>query len=132
MAATPERRRSPDGRRSFVGSAHKRRSSITRAIDGDSNERAALREWGAREAERCDGGDPDLELCELPEVLESGAPVDRTTVEEAVSRGRWLVGLLVLQSSSSFILDSYQELIKQHLVVTLFLQVTIRAGGTCC
>jgi hypothetical protein len=27
-------------------------------------------------------------------------------------RGRWLLGLLVLQSTSSFVLDSYQELLK--------------------
>lgn len=80
-----------------------------------------MREWGAKEAQRCDNGDPDLELCELPEVIDSVIPATRSTVEEAISRGRWLVGLLVLQSSSSFILDSYQELIKQHLVVTLFL-----------
>ena len=90
---------------------------------------AAVREWGAREAARCDGGDPDLELCELPEVLDSVPPAERTTVQEAISRGRWLVGLLVLQSSSSFILDSYQELIKQHLVVTLFLTMLVGAGG---
>jgi len=27
-------------------------------------------------------------------------------------RGRWLLGLLVLQSTSSFVLDSYQDLLK--------------------
>ena len=90
---------------------------------------ASVREWGAKEAKRCDGGDPDLELCELPEVIDSVAPIPRSTIEEAISRGRWLVGLLVLQSSSSFILDSYQELIKQHLVVTLFLTMLVGAGG---
>lgn len=30
----------------------------------------------------------------------------------AVFRGRWLLGLLVLQSTSSFVLDSYQDLLK--------------------
>jgi hypothetical protein len=50
-------------------------------------------------------------------------------VEEAWSRGRWLLGLLVLQSMSSFVLDSYQELIQDHLVVTLFLTMLVGAGG---
>ena len=40
------------------------------------------------------------------------------------------MGLLILQSSSSFILDSYQELIKQHLVVTLFLTMLVGSGGS--
>jgi hypothetical protein len=45
------------------------------------------------------------------------------------SRGRWLLGLLVLQSTSSFVLDSYQGLLKEHLVVTLFLTMLVGAGG---
>lgn len=90
---------------------------------------ASLSEWGAKEAQRCDAGDPDIELCEFPEILNSSAPRPRSSVQEAVSRGRWLVGLLVLQSSSSFILESYQELIRQHLVVTVFLTMLVGAGG---
>ena len=86
----------------------------------------ALQEWERREAARCDAGDPDLELCEL--FLET-PPAERSVVEEAWSRGRWLLGLLVLQSSSSFVLDSYQELIKDHIVVTLFLTMLVGAGG---
>jgi Mg/Co/Ni transporter MgtE len=70
-----------------------------------------------------------LELCELPEIKNSIIPIQKSTIEEAISRGRWLVGLLVLQSSSSFILDSYQELIKEHLVVTFFLTMLVGAGG---
>jgi hypothetical protein len=50
-------------------------------------------------------------------------------VAEAWSRGRWLLGLLVLQSMSSFVLDSYQDLLKEHLVVTLFLTMLVGAGG---
>ena len=42
---------------------------------------------------------------------------------------RWLLGLLVLQSSSSFVLEQYQELLKQHLVVTVFLTMLVGAGG---
>lgn len=65
----------------------------------------------------------------MPEIKDSIAPLQKTTIEEAISRGRWLVGLLVLQSSSSFILDAYQDLIKDHLVVTFFLTMLVGAGG---
>ncbi len=36
-------------------------------------------------------------------------------------RRRWLLGLLVMQSSSSFVLDRYEDLLKEHIFVTLFL-----------
>jgi hypothetical protein len=52
-----------------------------------------------------------------------------SAVEEAYERGKWLVGLLILQSSSSFVLDKYQDLIRDHLVVTLFLTMLVGAGG---
>lgn len=42
---------------------------------------------------------------------------------------RWLLGLLMLQSMSSFVLDSYQQLLRDHLVVTLFLTMLVGAGG---
>jgi Mg/Co/Ni transporter MgtE len=35
----------------------------------------------------------------------------------------------VLQSTSSVVLDSYQQLLKEHLVVTLFLTMLVGAGG---
>lgn len=89
-----------------------------------------IKKWGELEALRCDGGDPDLELCEFEEIRKAPQTfLDSGVVGEVVARGRWLVGLLVLQSSSSFILDSYQELIKEHLVVTLFLTMLVGAGG---
>ena len=44
-------------------------------------------------------------------------------------RRRWLLGLLVLQSSSSFILDRYEALIREHLFITLFLTMLVGAGG---
>lgn len=112
---------------------HSTRSTDDRNSTGSDTTaatRSSIKEWGIKEAQRCDDGDPDLELCEVPEILESGfPPLEKTILEEALSRGRWLVALLVLQSSSSFILDSYQELIKQHLVVTLFLTMLVGAGG---
>ncbi len=75
-----------------------------------------------------DEGDPDLEFCELPGIINT-PPLERGAVAEAWSRGRWLLGLLVLQSMSSFVLDSYQDLLKEHLVVTLFLTMLVGAGG---
>ena len=89
---------------------------------------SALGEWGRSEAGRCDDGDPDLEFCELPGIINT-PPAERSAAEEAWSRGRWLLGLLVLQSMSSFVLDGYQELLKEHLVVTLFLTMLVGAGG---
>jgi Mg/Co/Ni transporter MgtE len=48
---------------------------------------------------------------------------------EAWSRGKWLLGLLVLQSMSSVVLDKYQDLLQHHLVITLFLTMLVGAGG---
>jgi len=42
---------------------------------------------------------------------------------------RWLLGLLVLQSTSSMVLDMYQDLLRNHLVITLFLTMLVGAGG---
>lgn len=56
-------------------------------------------------------------------------PKDASTLYEAYIRGRWLLMLLVLQSSSGFILDKFQELIQKHFVVTLFLTMLVGAGG---
>ena len=55
--------------------------------------------------------------------------ITKSAISEAYERGKWLVGLLVLQSSSSFVLDKYQDLIREHLVVTLFLTMLVGAGG---
>lgn len=52
-------------------------------------------------------------------------------LSEAFDRGRWLVILLGLQSISSFVLSSYEALIREHLVVTLFLTMLVGAGGNC-
>lgn len=73
--------------------------------------------------------DPDIELCELPEISKSVPPPERSAVDEAWSRGRWLLGLLLLQSLSSFVLDSYQQLLRDHTVVVLFLTMLVGAGG---
>jgi|APGre2960657404_1045060.scaffolds.fasta_scaffold62399_2 hypothetical protein len=48
---------------------------------------------------------------------------------EAASRGRWLLLLLLLQSLSSFILDGFENLLRSHLAVTLYLTMCVGAGG---
>jgi Mg/Co/Ni transporter MgtE len=48
---------------------------------------------------------------------------------EARVRGQWLLGLLALQSLSSFILEANEGLIREHLVITLFLTMLVGAGG---
>ncbi|KAK9822238.1 hypothetical protein WJX81_004024 [Elliptochloris bilobata] len=76
-------------------------------------------------ARLCDSGLPDPDVCDVLQL----PPRDTEVVSEAWSRGRWLLGLLVLQSMSSFVLDSYQDLLREHLVVTLFLTMLVGAGG---
>jgi len=44
-------------------------------------------------------------------------------------RTLWLVGLLLLQSYASLILESFEALLQKHLVITLFLPMLIGAGG---
>lgn len=44
-------------------------------------------------------------------------------------RTLWLVGLLLLQSYASLILEVFEALLKKHLVITLFLPMLIGAGG---
>ncbi|KAI8113542.1 hypothetical protein M9435_003543 [Picochlorum sp. BPE23] len=113
----------------------------------DRDERASLDEWESSQSERCETGDPTLELCttsfgeDSPIDIEENSSIHqkdaavvtespmKSPIGEAYDRGKWLVGLLILQSSSSFVLDSYQELIKEHLVVTLFLTMLVGAGG---
>jgi cation transporter-like permease len=47
----------------------------------------------------------------------------------AADRAGWLVGLLVFQSLSSFILARNESLLKQHAVIVQFLTMLVGAGG---
>jgi hypothetical protein len=53
----------------------------------------------------------------------------RSAQVEARVRAQWLLGLLCLQSLSSFILEANEGLIREHLVITLFLTMLVGAGG---
>ena len=44
-------------------------------------------------------------------------------------RGGWLVGLLILQSMSSFILEYNEKLLKKHIIIVNFLTMLVGAGG---
>ncbi|GLC37697.1 hypothetical protein PLESTB_000803400 [Pleodorina starrii] len=89
----------------------------------------------ARRTQLCDDGLPDPDMCGLG--IDSGdeggpsttPPANMPVFAEALSRGRWLLGLLIVQSTSSFVLDAYQDLLRDHLVVTLFLTMLVGAGG---
>lgn len=48
---------------------------------------------------------------------------------EARVRATWLIGLLFVQSLSGVIIDDFRELVKEHVVVTLFLTMLVGAGG---
>ena len=44
-------------------------------------------------------------------------------------RASWLVGLLVLQSMSSFIIAHNEKLLKRHIIIVQFLTMLVGAGG---
>jgi Mg/Co/Ni transporter MgtE len=44
-------------------------------------------------------------------------------------RAGWLVGLLILQSMSSFILAQNEALLEEHMVIIRFLTMLVGAGG---
>ncbi|KAL1503885.1 hypothetical protein AB1Y20_012370 [Prymnesium parvum] len=61
----------------------------------------------------------------LCEVLDSGADFN----DSLRSRAAWLLGLLVAQSASSFILEGAEELIHSHPVIVYFMTMLVGAGG---
>jgi cation transporter-like permease len=54
---------------------------------------------------------------------------DMTFCKQVCDRAAWLVGLLVLQSMSSFIIAHNEALLKRHLVIVQFLTMLVGAGG---
>ena len=54
---------------------------------------------------------------------------DESFVKSIADRAGWLVGLLILQSCSSFILSSNETLLKSHIVLVQFLTMLVGAGG---
>eukprot|EP00892_Ulva_mutabilis_P007579 jgi/Ulvmu1/5193/UM021_0210.1 len=100
----------------------------------------------SRLSDACERGLPDVDACTIDfgqgvddsdDIIAKSARAvgarkggqDVTVLDEAWSRGKWLLGLLFLQSASSIILDRYQEMLRDHLVITLFLTMLVGAGG---
>jgi magnesium transporter len=44
-------------------------------------------------------------------------------------RSKWLIGLLLLQSVSSVIMKRYDDMLSQHVIISLFLTMLIGTGG---
>ena len=61
----------------------------------------------------------------LCEVLDSGADFN----DSLRSRASWLLGLLICQSGSSFILEGNEALIQSHPVIVYFMTMLVGAGG---
>lgn len=60
-----------------------------------------------------------------------GCPLEPqvTFFQSLFDRGSWLIGLLVFQSCSSFILSSNEELLRNHPSIVFFLTMLVGAGG---
>eukprot|EP01052_Picozoa_sp_SAG31_P039739 SAG31_NODE_5575_length_2448_cov_1.476799_3_plen_244_part_00 len=73
----------------------------------------------------------DLQSAPWGEELSLNAPVCKPTgaLVEAWDRGRWLVGLMLMQSTSSWILGKYTALLEEHMVIISFLTMLVGAGG---
>lgn len=52
-----------------------------------------------------------------------------TFVQALSDRGGWLIGLLIFQSCSSFILSANEELLRDHPSIVYFLTMLVGAGG---
>lgn len=52
-----------------------------------------------------------------------------TFFQALFDRGGWLIGLLVFQSCSSFILSANEELLRNHPTIVFFLTMLVGAGG---
>ena len=62
---------------------------------------------------------------------DSAKTENRASLEasDLYDRGSWLLGLLLLQSCSSFILASYETLLGKHQALIYFLTMLVGAGG---
>ena len=61
---------------------------------------------------------------------ESSVPAEEQTFWQSIAdRAGWLVGLLVLQSMSSFILARNEVLLQDHVIIVQFLTMLVGAGG---
>lgn len=60
----------------------------------------------------------------------SDEPIENVTFySDLLDRGTWLIGLLIFQSCSSFILSSFEDLLQRHPSIVYFLTMLVGAGG---
>lgn len=69
----------------------------------------------------------DSELTKFKHDDDDGAEIGFGTM--ILDRAGWLVGLLVLQSMSSFIIQRNESMLQKHLVIVRFLTMLVGAGG---
>jgi hypothetical protein len=64
-------------------------------------------------------------------ISDMGCPLEPkvTFFQSLFDRGGWLIGLLVFQSCSSFILSANEELLRNHPSIIFFLTMLVGAGG---
>lgn len=75
------------------------------------------------------GGDDDYS-CNHDHDDDTKEAIPCTTFGSMIlDRAGWLVGLLVLQSMSSFIIQRNEGLLQKHLVIVRFLTMLVGAGG---
>jgi Mg/Co/Ni transporter MgtE len=67
--------------------------------------------------------------CESMGVLDCPLEPNITFIQTLTERSGWLVGLLLFQSFSSFILANNEELIRAHPAIVFFLTMLVGAGG---
>ena len=73
-----------------------------------------------------DGDDQFVQSAAEASHEQASAPSFCARVQD---RAGWLVGLLVLQSMSSFIISRNEALLQSHLVIVQFLTMLVGAGG---
>ena len=64
----------------------------------------------------------------VPLLLPLPIPLSQV-FEEVWERGKWLVMLMIFQSLASMVLAQFEDLIKAHVVIALFLTMLIGSGG---
>eukprot|EP00540_Astrosyne_radiata_P014003 CAMPEP_0116842526 /NCGR_PEP_ID=MMETSP0418-20121206/11569_1 /TAXON_ID=1158023 /ORGANISM="Astrosyne radiata, Strain 13vi08-1A" /LENGTH=384 /DNA_ID=CAMNT_0004473153 /DNA_START=163 /DNA_END=1318 /DNA_ORIENTATION=- len=91
----------------------------------EENER--LRQQQDMVLERFEHGDDNM----MTDLEDSACPIEPTLsfVDAIKDRSAWLVGLLVLQSCSGFILSRNEDLLAHHPTIIYFLTMLVGAGG---
>lgn len=74
-------------------------------------------------------GGPQSDPIRVSAVSDEYSEEDIESLNQFWPRARWLLGLLFLQSTSSFILKGFQSLIEKHPSIVFFLTMLVGAGG---